>query len=203
MIGPVRRESSTVVCLAGELPGQLLTELGRSPNVSVIRPAGDAAGSLDAAARSLAKAARRMSPFVLVAADPLAGLATAWQAMWDVTQGPAGAAAFEQQAAGVLAAWRDRRFELPDYYLVAAGEGSGEDPAAGPGFHLGPLRAARPRRVSAVVATGGPEDAARIRQALRELPHGPWWPPLTEVVGTARGFYAGGLAEGAGPLAAP
>jgi len=192
-----------VVCLAGTLPGQLLTELGRPVNVSVIRPPQDAGAGLDAAARSLAEASRRMSPFVLVAADPLAGLATAWQAMWDVAQGTAGAAAFEQQAAEVLAAWRGRRFELPDYYLVVAEGGSGEDPAAGPGFHLGPLRAARPRRVSAVLATGGPQDAARIRQALRELPHGPWWPPLTEVIDTARGFYAGGLTEGAGSLAAP
>jgi hypothetical protein len=199
----VRRESSTVVCLAGELPGPLLTELGRSANVSVIRPPDDAAGALDAAVRSLAEAARRMSPFVLVAADPLAGLAAAWQAMWDVAQGPDGAADFEQQAAEVLAAWQAGRFELPDYYLVITEGAGGEDPAGGAGFHLGPLRAARPRRVSAVVAAGGPEEAARVRQALRELPHGPWWPPLAEVIGTARGFYAGGLAEGAGSLAAP
>lgn len=192
-----------MVCLAGDLPGQLLTEISRSPNVSVIRPPGDAADDLDAAARSLAEASRRMSPFVLVAADPLAGLAAAWQAMWDVAQGPAGAAEFEQQAARAQAAWQAGRFELPDYYLVIAEDSSGEGPAAGPGFHLGPLRAARPRRVSAVVAAGGPEEAARIRQALRELPHGPWWPPLTEVIGTARGFYAGGLAEGAGSMAAP
>jgi hypothetical protein len=27
------------------------------------------------------------------------------------------------------------------------------------------------------------------------LPHGPWWPPLDELIDGARRFYAGGLAE--------
>ena len=45
-----------MVCLAGTLPGQLLTELGRPVNVSVIRPPQDAGAGLDAAARSLAGA---------------------------------------------------------------------------------------------------------------------------------------------------
>jgi hypothetical protein len=27
------------------------------------------------------------------------------------------------------------------------------------------------------------------------LEHGPWWPPLDELIGVARRFYAGGLAE--------
>jgi hypothetical protein len=42
-----------------------------------------------------------------------------------------------------------------------------------------------------------------VRQALRSLPHGPWWPPLDELIDTARRFFAGGLAEGAGSLAPP
>jgi hypothetical protein len=65
------------------------------------------------------------------------------------------------------------------------------------------LRAARPHRV-AVAATAGPEDAAgsgglasaiSLLDTLRSLPHGPWWPPLDELLDTARHFYAGGLAE--------
>ena len=56
-----------------------------------------------------------------------------------------GAAGFEQRAAEALAAWRDKRFELPDYYLVMAGSQPG---GTGPDLYLGPLRAARPRRVA-------------------------------------------------------
>jgi hypothetical protein len=34
-----------------------------------------------------------------------------------------------------------------------------------------------------------------VLDALRSLPHGPWWPSLDELIRTARHFYAGGLAE--------
>ena len=30
---------------------------------------------------------------------------------------------------------------------------------------------------------------------LGSLRHGPWWPPLDEVLRTARGFYPGSLTE--------
>ncbi len=39
MIGQVRRESSTVVAVVGEVPEILLAEVNRSPDVSVVRPA--------------------------------------------------------------------------------------------------------------------------------------------------------------------
>ena len=109
------------------------------------------------------------------------------------TQADAGAVAFEAQAAEALAAWRAKRFELPDYYLSLTPPAAGE---SGPDLYLGPLRAARPRRVAVVLSA--PDDgqaAAQVRQALRELMHGPWWPPLDEVLRTARGFYPGSLAE--------
>ncbi len=49
-------------------------------------------------------------------------------------------------------------------------------------------------------ATGGSQArrASRVGpvlDTLRSLPHGPWWPPLDELIDTARHFYAGGLAE--------
>ena len=114
--------------------------------------------------------------------------------MWDLSAGPPGPAGFEEQAAEVLAAWRAKRFELPDYYLVLA---PAQPDGAAPDMYLGPLRAARPRRVEVVVrAEGEQEQAARVRHALRSLRHGPWWPPLDELIGTARHFYAGSLAEG-------
>jgi len=91
-----------------------------------------------------------------------------------------------------VAAWRDKRFELPDYYLVVAGaqaDGLGQD------MYLGPLRAGRPRRVVVAGTGDGPGQSGRVLDALRSLEHGPWWPPLGELIDAARRFYAGGLAE--------
>jgi hypothetical protein len=195
MIGAMRRESSTVVALVGAADEPLLAELARSPNISLVRPAGPEPDSLTAATAALAEAAHRSAPFVLVPADPLAGMAAQWQAMWDLSAGPQGPAGFEEQAAEVLSVWRAKRFELPDYYLVLA---AAQPDDTRPDMYLGPLRAARPRRIEVVVrAEGEQEQAARARQALRSLPHGPWWPPLDELIDTARHFFAGSLAGSA------
>jgi hypothetical protein len=183
----------------------------------------------------------------VVPADPLAAVAARWQAMWEVGSG-SGAAAFEEQAARALTAWRARQFELADYYVVlapagdappgrpaqpggpagparsagpagsagrarpaggtrptgpagrtgSAAPGGTDDDEPGPDFYLGPLRAARPHRV--VVVPPGAEPAGQVRDALRSLPHGPWWPPLDELLDAIRGFYAGALAAAGGPL---
>jgi hypothetical protein len=198
----MRRESSTVVVLAGEVAEGLLAELGRSANVSVARAPAAGAGQpgaeepaaarpgWEAGALALREAARRQSAYVIVPEDPLADVAAAWRAMWDVPGGPGGAARFEQSAAQTLAAWRDKRFDLPDYYLIVA---AADD--AGPDLYLGPLRAARPRRVAVAGIAGRPGQTARVLDALRSLEHGPWWPPLDELIDAARRFYAGGLAE--------
>ena len=137
------------------------------------------------------EAARRGSTYVIVPDDPLAGVAAAWRAMWDVGRA-GGAAGFEQAAVEALAAWRDKRFELPDYYLVVA---TAQPGGTGPDLYLGPLRAARPRRVAVAGIAGGPGQADRVLDALRSLAHGPWWPPLDELINAARSFYAGGLPE--------
>jgi hypothetical protein len=124
----MRRNPSTVVVLAGQAPDAMLAAVGRSMNVSLVRPEesgpGDgAADELEAAAGALRRAAGISSPYVLVAADPLAAVAAEWQAMWEVSAGPQGGEAFELRAAQALAAWRANRFELPDYYLVLAPAG--------------------------------------------------------------------------------
>ena len=216
MIGPVRRESSTVVVLVGAVAEPLLAGLARSSNVSVARPPDDEPDSLTAAALALGQAARRRSPYVLVPADPLAGVAAEWAAMWDLTAGPGHAAAFEQQAAQALAAGRAGRFELPDYYVVltagaspgdaAPGAGAptdrGTSAGDGTGMYLGPLRAARPRRVEAVVSAAdgeAAENTQRVLAALRTLRHGPWWPPMDELIDSARHFFAGSLGADSQP----
>ncbi len=196
----MRRESSTVVTLAGSVRAELLAGLSRSPNISVIgrsAPAESANGQpadrqdWEPGARAMREAARRRSTYVVVADDPLAGVAAAWRAMWDLTTGPQGAAGFEDQAAQALAAWRGKQFELPDYYLVAAEpEGS-----AGADLYLGPLRAARPRRVALATIAPTDREGAGLLASLRSLEHGPWWPPLDELIDAARDFYAGGLTE--------
>src|SRR5262249_38200242 len=78
--------------------------------------------------------------------DPLAEVAAAWRAMWEVPGGPPGAAGFEGAAAAALAAWRDRRVEPPPHF---------------PGITAGPPRGARPRPVP------GPPRPPRPRPGRR------------------------------------
>ena len=74
IIGAVRRNPSTVVVLAGQASEALLGAVGRSMNVVLVRPEESAEG-LEAAAGALRRAAGISSPYVLVAADPLAAVA--------------------------------------------------------------------------------------------------------------------------------
>ncbi len=212
---PMRRNPSTVVVLVGEVPDALLAAVGRSLNVSVVRPAEAAGGRLEQAAEALSRASRTGSPYVLVPADPLAAVAEQWRAMWDPSRESPGAAEFEVQAGLALAAWRAGRFELPDYYLDIAAAPAGEQGPyeqgpyeqgpyeQGPDLYLGPLRSARAHRVAVVAAPDGPERAARVLQALGSLRPGPWWPPLDELLEISRRFYPGSLAEGDAALSAP
>ncbi len=139
------------------------------------------------------EAARRRSTYVIVRDDPLAEVAERWSLMWDPSAGATGAskaAGFEDSAADALAAWRGKRFDLPDYYLMMA---PAQLSVASPDFYLGPLKAARPHRVAVAGVTGSPAQAVLVLDALRSLEHGPWWPPLDELLDAARRFYAGGL----------
>ena len=226
MIGRVRRNPSTVVVLAGQPGEQVLAALGRSLNVVLVRPespggvSGPSGGAddsgIEAAAGALRRAAGISAAYVLVAADPLHEVAVAWQAMWQLSAEPQRSDEFELRAAEAMGAWRAKRFELPDYYLVLADDGalggaaaegapgtSGMSgtagaSAAGEGtadFYLGPLRAVRPNRVAVAAGASPPAQAGALLSELGSLRHGPWWPPLDEVLRTARGFYPGSLAE--------
>jgi len=187
-----------VVVLVGEVDDRLVAGLGRSPNISVARaPAPEQPAATESArpswetgAQAMRAAARRRSAYVIVPDDPLADVAAEWRAMWAAPGVSPGAAGFEDRAAGALAAWRGKQFELPDYYLVMASAGG-----TGPDLYLGPLRAARPRRVAVAVADSPAAGVARLLDTLRSLESGPWWPPLEELIDGARHFYEGGLAE--------
>jgi hypothetical protein len=203
----MRRESATVVGLTGQLTSGVLADLDRSGNISVVRapaavPAkpgaaisGASSAGWESGARAMQEAARRRSTFVLVAEDPLAGVAAAWSTMWEPAASPGAPAVFEANAAEALDAWRHKKFELPDYYLVAAPV---QPSVTGPDFYLGPVRALRPRRVAVAGlpdTADAPAQAVLLLDTLRSLEHGPWWPPLDELLDAARGFYAGALAE--------
>ena len=186
----MRRNPSTVVILSGEASGQLLAAIGRSMNVTLIESDTEGfEGSLSA----LRRGSGTTAPYVLVRGDPLAGVAQAWQAMWDTRRESGDPAGFELRAGEVLAAWRAGRFELPDYYLVLAPPVAPEENQV-PDFYLGPLRSARPNRVT-VAAAEPSQQAAEVLRVLGSLRHGPWWPPLDQIIETARGFYPGSLAE--------
>ena len=204
MIGPVRHNPSTVVVLAGKVPDKVLAAVGQSLNVVVVRPAeapADGAPPVEAAAGALRRAAGISAPYVLVAADPLGGVAAAWQAMWEIGPEARGGDEFELRAAEALAAGRARQFDLPDYYLVLAADaepGAGDAPGAverQADFYLGPLRSVRPNRVSVAAGAGPAAQASALLSELATLRHGPWWPPLDEVIAAARGFYPGALTE--------
>jgi hypothetical protein len=177
-----------VVILAGEVTPATLRAIDRSANVALIRAGtDDLAGATDA----LARAARITAPYVLVAADPLAAPAAQWRAMWDIKAEQHDFAPFEVAASEAVAAWRAGTFELPDYYLVLTGT-----QPADPDFHLGPLRAERPNRVAVAVMqeTATPvSQAAEVLHVMSSLRHGPWWPPLDQIIATARDFYPGSL----------
>ena len=195
-----------MVVLAGQASDGLLAAVGRSMNVVLVRPE-DSADGLDAAAGALRRAAGISSPYVLVAADPLATVAAEWRAMWEIPrEAPqktgrqaTGSEAFELRAAEALAAWRAGQFELPDYYLVLAeavqATPGDEQP---PDFHLGPLRSVRPHRVAVAAAAEPAEQAAEVLTVLGSLRHGRWWPSLDEIFRTAREFYPGSLSESPG-----
>ena len=143
-------------------------------------------------ATAMAEAARRRATYVIVADDPLAEVAADWRSMWDLSAGSHGSGGFELSAEQTLAAWRDKRFELPDYYLVAAPAVAVD---AVPDLYLGPLRGVRPHRIAVAGLIQGPGESGRLLDTLRSLEHGPWWPPLDVLLDAARDFFAGGLAE--------
>jgi hypothetical protein len=195
----MRRGSSTVVALVGDIDTGLLARLGRPPNVSALEPA---APGWEAALETFSQAGRLLTPYAVVAADPLGELAAEWRKMWS-----AGSTEhlFEERAGEAISAWRSGRLELPDYYLVLLNppESPIEPDQPEPhkyDFHLGVLRSERPARVAEVISAEPSETAARALHALGGLRQGPWWPAMDLLVESIRSFFPGRLAAGTDSL---
>jgi hypothetical protein len=108
---------------------------------------------------------------------------------------------FEERAGEAIAAWRNGRLQLPDYYLVVLNEPAPPAEPATPephqyDFHLGVLRSERPSRVAEVAGAEVAETAARTLQTLARLRHGPWWPSVDRLIESIRSFFPGQLATG-------
>src|SRR3984957_14112453 len=219
VLAALGRSLNVVLVRADPVPGgggAGATGAGAGAGATGAGATGAGATGVEAAAVALRRAAGISAAYVLVAADPLREVAAAWQAMWQVSAEPQRSDEFELRAAEAMGAWRAKRFELPDYYLALADESatgragapgapgapgvSGASAASGAGeggadFYLGPWRAVRPNRVAVAAGASPAAQADALLDELGSLRHGPWWPPLDEVLRTARGFYPGALAE--------
>src|SRR5580693_5429601 len=155
----MRHNSCTVIVLASPAPAEVLGTVGRSMNVTLVRPAepdaSDGASGVDgaggpqrlaAAADALRRAASAPSAYALVTADPLAAVADGWRAMWDLAQpqGPGRLAGRPVRAArllpghrarhrGNLGGWRPGRHRgpAPSRPVQPVGAGLLPGPAAG------------------------------------------------------------------------
>lgn len=146
----------------------MLAALGKSLNVVLVRPESPASAAggmvpgsagdgraIEMAAAALRRAGGVSAAYVLVAADPLADVAAAWEAMWSLAAESHGSDEFELRAAEALGAWRAGLFELPDYYLVLAEDNAPGRDRAGAGAESG------------VPGTGGARGASRASGAGR------------------------------------
>ena len=139
------------------------------------------------------EAARRQSAYVIVPDDPLAEVAASWRAMWDVASGPGGAAAFEEQRRGGTGRVAGQAVRAAR--LLPGGGRHAQAEGIGPDLYLGPLRGPGRAGWRSRLASESPGQAGPAARCAASLEHGPWWPPLDELIEAARRFYAGGLAE--------
>jgi hypothetical protein len=131
------------------------------------------------------RAASGHAPYVVVDVDPLSPARDAWRRRYEEQTD-----VFEEFAAAV----RLRPVELPDYYLLLAEPRPSYDLE----WYGGLLRELRPSRVLVVPTDADPPEVARrAKEALSQLPAGPWWPSVGEVIDSARHFVP--RAPNAGP----
>ncbi len=179
-----------MVAVVGEVRPGVVEAAGRARNVTLITPED---GGTAAALRALERTEGVVAPYALVPADPLQEVARQWHRTWSGA-GPDG---FERAAAELLDTARGRD-PLPDYYIVltSAPNAAGDTPAPHEhDFHLGVLASLRPARVASVATgTSAASDAQRVLDLLPRLGQGPWWPPVADLIASARSFFPGRLA---------
>jgi hypothetical protein len=155
----MRRLSSTVVVVAGERSGKVVSGLDGLRNVRAITRDGRSPADVDRAVN------QAMATYVVHDADPLGAVGDAWAGLFD---GTAPVGALEVATETALAGLRAERLVLPDYYVVL-------DPDAMPvtqrHWWLGVLAGAAPARV---VPAGA--SASAVTEVLGSLAPGRWWP---------------------------
>jgi hypothetical protein len=156
------RLSSTVVVVAGERAGTVVSGLDGLHNVRAI-----ARGE-----RSPAEAAeainRATATYVVHDADPLGAVGDAWVDLFDGV-GPVGG--LEVAIETALAALRSDRLVLPDYYVVLDPD---EMPVTRRHWWLGALAGTAPTRVVPAQAS-----VSAVTEVLGSLSSGRWWPEDT------------------------
>ncbi|MEV4166963.1 hypothetical protein [Nonomuraea dietziae] len=155
----MRRVSSTVVVVTGERAAEVVTGLEGLHNVRT-RTTGELLPEQVTEAVTRARAT-----YVVHDADPLAEVGRAWAGFFDGTE-PVGG--LEVAIEETLAALREERRVLPDYYVVLEPE---ELPATERHWWLGVLAGAAPVRV-----VPSPSSAASVAGTLGRLAAGRWWP---------------------------
>ena len=155
----MRRLSSTVVVVAGERAGKVVSGLDGLHNVRAITRGERSPGEVaDVVSRSVAT-------YVVHDADPLGAVGDAWTGLFDGTV-PVGGLEVAIEAA--LAALRSDRLVLPDYYVVLDPDGM---PVTRRHWWLGVLAGAAPTRVVPAQAS-----VPAVAEELGRLASGRWWP---------------------------
>lgn len=165
----MQRSAATVVALVGPGADGLVPRLGQAGRVRAVS-VDPALPPLERAVAAQQGTAATGATLAVHDADPLAAVVDAWVRLFD---GTGAAGELEVARAAVVARWRARAVELPDYYLLL--DPDGWDPTRRH-WYLGVLSAAAPARVAPLRA------ADDVPAALRRLPAGRWWPRLDRLL---------------------
>jgi hypothetical protein len=155
----MRRLSSTVVVVAGERAGTVVSGLDGLHNVRAISRGERSPGEIaDVVNRTLAT-------YVVHDADPLGAVGDAWTGLFD---GAVPVGGLEVAIEAALAALRSDRLVLPDYYIVLDPD---DLPVTRRHWWLGVLAGAAPTRVVPARAS-----VPAVTEELGRLASGRWWP---------------------------
>jgi hypothetical protein len=159
----MRRLSSTVVVVAGEQAGEVVSGLDELRNVRAITRGGRALPEIADVVN------RAVATYVVHDADPLGAVGDAWADLFD---GAAPVGGLEVAIEAALAVLRSERLVLPDYYIVLDPD---DMPVTRRHWWLGVLAGAAPTRVVPARAS-----VSAVTDVLGSLASGRWWPPDLE-----------------------